>query len=258
MVAVPLHASDFDPNQYPIPVSHPSDHAVATAFLGRAGGKVALYTAAHNLAAGTVPARRWPRVDGWTWVARTLHVHTSRDTGSRPAELVEVDPGSGPGDSETCRTRPVTPTFAFLHAPDDDTTIWDAVRLPRSMTSALFSNNLDRFGVVDLDELNTPPPGSPLICVGYPPIETSEPRKIWPQDPPARLTGTLLGSLDGHYQASFASVKGFSGGPTFTSDGQFVGMLTGNDVTHFPAPRRDLSRIVRPEVLRLLKANETA
>lgn len=252
MLAVPLYASDFDPDRYPIPVSHPSDYAVATAFLGRAGREVALYTAAHNLAAHTVPAQKWPRVDGWSWVAQTLHVHTSRDTRSRPAELVIVDPASGPHGSETRRTRPVTPTFASLHAADH-TMIWDAVRLPHSMTSALFSNDVDRLGVVDLDELDTPPIDSPLICVGYPPVRALSQERVWPQDPPARLTGTLCGTLDGHYQASFASLKGFSGGPVFTPNGQFVGMLTGNDVMHIPAPRRELSRIVRPDVLRRLR-----
>ena len=214
---------------------------------------MALCTAAHNLAAGAVPCpEEWPRVDGWAWVrSDTARAHiprytepTGRTRHGRPSQR------TGRQRDAPCQARDANgrlPTCTRRRHRDLGRRPLASFTDERAL---LEQKHLDRFGVVDLDDVDAPARSAPrFICVGYPPIGGPEPTETWAQDPPARLTGTLLGMLDGHYQASFASLKGFSGGPAFTPDGQFVGMLTGNDVMHIPAPRRDLSRIVQPEVL---------
>lgn len=205
----------FSPDRYVVPVGFVGpNYAVGSGFIGKRGDRVAFYTAAHNVADGTINGRTWP-IDDWKWLIPELPVYTS--AASSPACLAIQIYTSDSGKKE--------PLFNWREPVPGS--VRDALKFDTSQIHPLLEACLDEFDVVDLDVAAADPnPSDEVTCVGFPWPEGDGPAS-WPYFPPARESGPFLRVECEHILADFVGKKGFSGGPAFTGDGLFVGMVVG-------------------------------
>lgn len=223
-------------DRFAVPVGN-RDHGYGTAFLGRSKGRVALYTAGHNLGSGV--HRKCLTIDAWRWLAPAIEVHSGLNPTAASLDLVIF---VSPGAENLVEER--RPSFDWVSGHSAGT-MMDAVRFTSADVEDLVSS--EQFAIADLDTaVHDVATGDRLTCVGFPPNPETD---IWPYRPPARDGGTYATVVDQHLQANFQPSRGFSGGPVFVDDGRLAGMLVGIDHRLDGTRYTAMARIVPARVL---------
>lgn len=184
---------------------------IGTGFLARRRGEVGLVTAAH------VPTGLRPFATGG-WVGWPHELLTVPDP-TGPAEPVQLF------DSTQGVRAP-----AFSYAVRNEATGWlhDMLGFFGPEHEGAITALQEVFEVIDL-ETETPEPtkGTVLTAVGYP--DRGGATK-WPYGSPRRISGPVERIADdGLVEAAFTPSDGLLGGPVFTDNGDFVGMVVGTN-----------------------------
>lgn len=206
----------FNPDRYVVPLGFTGPgHAVGSGFWGMRNHRIAFYTAAHNVGNASIRGRTW-RIDDWSWLISELPVYVSA-AGNATSQTLQV---FAEGD------RGRISMFNWLEPASG--VMCDAVRFGGSQIRTALDACAGQFDIVNLDAVMTDlTPADELVCVGFPLEDRGT--ASWPYFPPARREGSFLGVEHGHILANFVAEEGLSGGPVFTANGSFVGILTGND-----------------------------
>lgn len=192
-----------------------------------------MYTGAH------VPVGTQPRAtDGWVGWPTAVHVWQSP---TRPLEMKMF-----------AMTIPVTPLFSFFLNPQPllgssllPPSMADLIALKAPQHASVLHALAEVFDEVNLDDEVLPEAGAPLIGFGYPDLGGDA---KWPYEDASTAMGEFLRAEGGLVRAKMPLDDGFSGGPVFSEDGAFVGMMIGTDGSE-GTPGADHARLVRPAKL---------
>lgn len=209
----------------PIAVQDGQDYGVGTAFVLTRDGQEFLTTAAHVFTHERSSSTRW---NEWP---ESLFICTAADTQAAVVASVEVFDHDADGNR--------FPRFHYLHHPQTAMHMIDLIMIPLVGDEPWAS----QFMRIDLQKTSLPTSGDIVTGWGY---KSSNPE--WPSL--TSIRGPVIQALDrglALLTVQMVSEDGISGGPVFTVEGNFAGMVVGQD--------ESVAQVIPPGFFRQAKSN---